>query len=199
MRQVEAVVERAAQRAPGQVHQRRRRPGAAPVAVVHVATIFALVAHGPEKHIHAARGAGRGLRPVGGRVVAQVRDGRAHRRLGHAVPQQQRDRSRVAGRRGHHHRGGSIWTHPHVLHAPAVEHESRARRPVQKEPQRLPILRSRRAVVRSPTGDQPRHLAAHHRAFEQFLQRFLAPETGLRHVKWKGEGAAVPHYRTAFV
>lgn len=107
MRQAEVSVQSFAHGAPGQVHQQWRGTSdaiaaahgsdAATVVTVTVATVTPAVAtvvavavladDCPEQDVHAGLGASC-QRPVAvvGRV-AQVRDGRAHRSLGRAVPQ----------------------------------------------------------------------------------------------------------------
>jgi len=186
-------VQRVAHGAPGQVQQCRRHPNdfdaAATASAMIVATAVlvatvtaapaALTGDGPEQQFQTrldAIGERRTAVPVVG-TAAQVRDGRAHRPLVRAVPQQHGHGVHVSRGRGHHDGRRPVRPHPDVLHSAAVEPESRARRPVHVECQRRPVVGDGRPEVRPPAADHARHFAAHHGALEKLFQRFLTPAT----------------------
>lgn len=188
------------------MHQWRRRADddvvrAVPFSAAAAAAAFLVAAvatavfadDGSEQQVQARLvGGERASLGVGRRRVSQVRDGRAHRLVGRAVPQQQRDGVHVPGRRGHHHGRGPVRPHADVLQPASVEQQPRARRPVQEKPQGRLVLRRRGPVVRLPAADHARHFPAGHRPFEKFLQRFLAPatqqrNTAIQYVRRKSE------------
>jgi len=193
-------VQRVAHGAPGQVqqcrwHHRNDFDTAAAASTIIVATAVpaaaavivatdtaapaALASDSSEQQFQTrldAIGVRRTTVPVGG-TAAQVRDGRAHRPLVRAVPQQHGHGVHVSRGRGHHHGRRPVRPHPDVLHSAAVELKSSARRPIHIEPQRRPVVRNGRPEVRPPAADHTRHFAAHHGTLKKLFQRFLAPAT----------------------
>jgi len=192
-------VQRVAHGAPGQVQQCRRYrndfdAAVAASSVIVATTVLAaaavlvatdtaappaLAGDGPEQQFQTrldAIGKRRTAVPVGG-TAAQVPDGRAHRPLVRAVPQQHGHGGHVSRGRGHHDGRRPVRPHPDVLHSAAVKPESRASRPVHVESQRRPVVGDGGPKVRPPAADHARHFAAHHGALEKLFQGFLAPAT----------------------